>query len=102
VANPLVEDLTVKVAIPLALVVPETVVRVSVAPRLEVRVTVFPATAVLLKSLRVTVIVESALPFAAIVVGEANTVEVPAETLLAKVTLAVGVIAMESVVLVAE
>lgn len=71
--DPAVDDFTVKVATPDALVVPLTVVMVSVAPRLEESETDFPETGLLLASLRVTVIVEVAELLAV-------TEAVPAET----------------------
>jgi hypothetical protein len=80
VAVPVVDDLTVKVAIPLALVVPKTVVMVSVAPRLEVRVTTLLGTAAETRSLKVTVTVEVFTPLAETLVGDALTVEVLGET----------------------
>ena len=45
--SPVVDDFTVNVATPLAVVVPETVATVSVAPLLEERVTAFPETRLL-------------------------------------------------------
>jgi hypothetical protein len=72
---PEVDDFIVKVATPEAFVVPETVVMVSVAPRLELNVTVLPETTFEFASFKVTVMVEVVLPSAAILVGEATTVD---------------------------
>ncbi len=75
VERPGVLELTVKVATPDELVVPEAGLMVSTLPRLEVKLTFLPATALPLKSFRVTVIVAVLLPFAGTEVGEAVTVE---------------------------
>ena len=98
-----VVDLTVKVACPLALVVPFTVVMVGVpAPEDLASVTVFPDTGLLLASSRVTVMVEVVLPFAVTKVGDATTVDTVEDTAPAvNVTVAVCVTTIESVVSVA-
>jgi hypothetical protein len=75
-----VVDFTVKVAIPEAFVVPETVVIVSVAPRLELRVTVLPEIGFDVLSFKVTVIVEVVVPSAVIEVGDALTVDCALDT----------------------
>jgi hypothetical protein len=72
---PAVVDFTVKVATPEALVVPETVVIVSLAPRLEARVTVLPETGFEVESFKVTVTVEVVVPSAVTEVGLALTVD---------------------------
>src|SRR5574341_120587 len=74
---PIVVDLTVPVICPLAFVVPEGWVMVSVAPRLEDKVTVAPGTGLLFTSRTVTVIVLTVTPSATTLVGAAATVEVP-------------------------
>jgi hypothetical protein len=66
---PAVVEVTVKVAIPEAFVVLETVVIVSVAPRLELKVTVLPETTFEFESFKVTVTVDEVLPFAVTEVG---------------------------------
>ncbi len=76
---PIVVDPTVPVICPLAFVVPEGWVMVSVAPREELKVTVAPGTGLLLLSLTVTVIVETVTPSATTLVGEAATLEVVAD-----------------------
>ncbi len=73
---PAVVDRTVPVICPLAFVVPEGCVIVSVAPRLDDRVTVAPGTGLLFVSRTVTVIVLVAVPSATTLVGLAATVEV--------------------------
>jgi len=93
--------LTVKVAWPEPLVVPETVVMVE-EPLPLARVTVLPETGLELASLRVTVMVEVVLLSATIEVGEAETVDWAAVTGPAvKVTVAVWVTVIVSVVSVA-
>lgn len=72
---PVTVDFTVNEATPEALVVPETVVMVSVAPRLEAKVTVFPATGLEAASLRVTVMVDVVAPSAVTEVGLATVVD---------------------------
>ena len=67
VALPAVVDLAVNVATPLAFVVLESVVIVSVTPRLEASVTVIPETRFVYVSFSVTVNVATSLPFAMIV-----------------------------------
>jgi hypothetical protein len=85
-----VVDLTVKVACPLALVVPFTVVMVGEpAPEVLASVTVFPDTGLLFTSFRVTVIVEVVEPLATTEVGLALTVDWAAVGVPVKVTVAV-------------
>ena len=94
-------SLTVKVAWPEPLVVPETVVIVE-EPLPLASVTVFPETGFEFASLRVTVTVDVVEPSATIDVGEAVTVDCAAVTGPAvKVTVAVCVTVTESVVSVA-
>ncbi len=97
VADPVVVDLTVKVATPELLVVPETVVIVSVAPREEEIVTVFPDTRLELESFKVTVIEEVLEPSAVTEAGAALTVDRAALTAPAvKLTAAVWTTVIES------
>src|SRR6185295_11316939 len=78
---PAVVDLTVKVAIPEASLVPWVVVIVGVpGPDVFARVTVLPETGLLLASFKVTVIVEVVEPLAVTEVGEALTVDCAAVT----------------------
>ncbi len=91
---PIVVDLTVPVICPLAFVVPEDWVMVSVAPRLDDKVTVAPGTGLLLLSRTVTVMVEVVVPSATTLVGLAATVDVlPDGAPAVNVMLAVWVIA---------
>ena len=91
-AVPEVNDVTVAVNTPLAFVVPEADVRVSVVPREELRFTVAPDTKLLFTSRTVTVTVEVDVPFATTLVGLAVTVESDADMVPAvKVTVAVDV-----------
>lgn len=83
-------DETVKVATPLPFVTPEIVVTVSETQRLEVNVTVFPEGVFPALSFKVTVIVETEDPLAAIELEEATTVEFAAEA-ESNITLAVSV-----------
>src|SRR5439155_262024 len=75
VAAPAVVDFTVKLATPLALVLPETVAMVSVAPRSEASVTVLPGARLPLASFKVTVIAEVVPPSAVTLPGLAATVD---------------------------
>jgi hypothetical protein len=72
---PAVVELTVKVATPTALVVPDPMVMVSIPPRFELNVTDFPETTFPFASLSVTVTVDVELPLAVTVLGEAITVD---------------------------
>ena len=79
--KPAADELTVKVATPLALETPEVGEMVSGGvPRLETSSTVLPWTAVPLASFKVTVIVEVVLPSAVTELGSAATVELAALT----------------------
>src|SRR4051794_6386145 len=94
-------SLTVKVATPEALVVPETVVIVEEPPDFA-SVTVFPETAFDCVSFSVTVTVEVVTPFAVTDAGAADTVDWAAVTApAANVTAAVWVTVIASVVSVA-
>ena len=84
-------SVTLKVATPWALVVPEMVVTTEPDPALPVRVTTWPETGVPLASSRVTVMVELAVPLLATWVGLATTLEVPADTGPWKVTVGFSV-----------
>ena len=79
-ALPDVKDLTVATNCPLAFVVPDAGVIVSVAPRLDDSVTLAPLTKLLFVSRTVTVIVLVAAPFATTLVGLAVTLEFAALT----------------------
>ena len=79
VAEPDVEDFTLKVTTPEPEEGPEAAEIVSTpSARLEARVTVLPATGLLLASRKVTVMVEVVVPSLATVVGKATTVELAA------------------------
>jgi hypothetical protein len=81
VTDSAVESFTVKVAWPLAFVVPLTVVIVEcVPPLLLASVTVLPLTGLLYASMSVTVIVEVVAPSAGTEVGLAVTVDADALT----------------------
>ena len=101
--EPMVEDVTVKVAMPDVSEGPEGGEIASVTPRLEDSVTVLPATGVLLVVFKVTVIKEVLNPSAGNEVGAAVTVELVAEAaaVAVNVTVAVCVMTMLSVVLLA-
>src|SRR6478609_9068358 len=100
---PAVVDFTVKVTTPEVLLAPDGALIVGVpGPDVFVRLTVLPDTGLPLASFRVTVIVEMATPLAMTEVGDALTVDCAADTGPAvKVTVAVCVMVIESVVSVA-
>jgi hypothetical protein len=95
-------DLAVKVATPIVLVVPDTVVMVSLPSRLEESETNLLLTGLPFASLSVTVIVDVVDPSAATDAGEAVTVDTEGLTAPAvKVTVACWVMVTLSVVSVA-
>src|SRR6478609_9056100 len=100
---PAVVDFTVKVTTPEVLLAPDGALIVGVpGPDVFVRLTVLPDTGLPLASFRVTVIVEMATPLATTDAGDALTVDCAADTGPAvKVTVAVWVMVIESVVSVA-
>jgi len=72
VATPVVDDLTVKLALPAESVVDAIVAITSVIPRLEANVTDLPETGFPFASRAVTEIVEAAFPSAITLVGFAD------------------------------